>query len=252
MYRVGLVSIAFSISCSEFLDEDAPSPPTELRGFFTVVDKSPKVKLKWELSISEDIEEYHIFRSNNNGLTFNSVSKISSSNFTFDDTSITWQENLIYKIRCKDRADNLGEFSDSILVNCYGPGGNWAVQGFDSLFLCIDPVSHSSPEMFQIDFNEPLLQSSDTSRIMSFSETILDTVEWQGNGWMYLSAYVIEESDNFDGHDTVLYNNIKAPEYYEIVLSEPNSGIISFSSGTFDPINLSHNLTSCDGMLLFP
>ena len=252
MYRVGLVSIAFSISCSEFLDEDAPSPPTELRGFFTVVDKSPKVKLKWELSISEDIEEYHIFRSNNNGLTFNSVSKISSSNLTFDDTSIIWQENLIYKIRCKDRVGNLGEFSDSILVNCYGPGGNWAVQGFDSLFLCIDPVSHSSPEMFQIDFNEPLLQSSDTSRIMSFSETILDTVKWQGNGWMYLSAYVIEESDNFDGHDTVLYNNIKAPEYYEIVLSEPNSGIISFSSGTFDPINLFHNLTSCDGMLLFP
>ena len=210
------------------------------------------MKLKWELSISEDIEEYHIFRSNNNGLTFNSVSKISSSNLTFDDTSIIWQENLIYKIRCKDRAGNLGEFSDSILVNCYGPGGNWAVQGFDSSFLCIDPFSHSSPEMFQIDFNEPLIQSSDTSRIMSFSETILDTVEWQGNGWMYLSVYVIEESDNFDGHDTVLYNNIRAPEYYEIVLSDPNSGIISFSSGIFDPINLSHNLTSCDGMLLFP
>ena len=165
---------------------------------------------------------------------------------------IIWQENLLYKIRCKDRAGNIGKFSDSVLVNCYGPGGNWAFQGFDSLFLCIDPVSHSSPEMFQIDFNEPLLQSSDTSRIMSFSETILDTVEWQGNGWMYLSAYVIEESDNFHGHDTVLYNNIKAPEYYEIVLSEPNSGIISFSSGTFDPINLFHNLTSCDGMLLFP
>ena len=87
---------------------------------------------------------------------------------------------------------------------------------------------------------------------MDFTEIVIDTNQFLGNGWMYYTFEVVEKSDDSLSVDTVTYANTIAPEYWTIDLSEPGSGLISFYSEHFTDISLVHDLTSCEGKALFP
>ena len=51
---------------------------------------------------------------------------------SYIDTMTIWLGNIFYKVRAKDENDNIGEFSDSVFINCYKPAGNWKIEGKDS------------------------------------------------------------------------------------------------------------------------
>tara|TARA_Y100000588_G_scaffold380848_1_gene465404 strand:+ start:148 stop:909 length:762 start_codon:yes stop_codon:yes gene_type:complete len=244
--------IILFICCEQLLDEDPPSSPINFRGYFTMDNNQPRVRLSWEKPPSNDILEYHIFKSVDNGSSFDSLGKILFPLDYYEDTTITWQENIYYKIRAKDQSTNIGVFSDSIFIYCYKPAGNWQVLGLDSLFLCVDPITYSTPEIFRIQLDSPLDSIGDTNGIMDFSQFILDTNLWKGNGWMYYTFSVIEFTEDSLGYDTVVYANTVAPEFCTIDLLDPENGIIYFESDQYESISLEHNKNACDGSPLFP
>ena len=144
-------------------------------------------------------------------MSFEILDKVSYPVHDYEDTSIVWLENIYYKIRAMDRSTNVGNFSDSIFIFCYKPSGNWEVQDHDSLFLCIDPTSYSTPEMFRLVLDQPLVAIGDTAGIMDFPEMILDTNYWISTGWMYYTYSVLEVSEDSTSYDTVTYANTVAP-----------------------------------------
>ena len=246
-----LVIILFA-SCAEIFDEEPPNSPGNLRGYFTMADDQPKVHLSWEGPSNDDVSEYHVFRSIGDVTSFESLAKVSGANTMFDDTSVIWLENIYYKVRAEDPSANVGEFSDSIFVYCYKPGGNWTLGGYDSLHLCVDPRTYSTPEVFRLILDMPLDSIGDTAGIMDFTEIVLDTNAWTGTGWMYYTYSVVEMSDDSLNTDTVTYANTVAPEFCMIDLSEPTTGSIIFDSNDYESIILTHDVTSCDGDSLFP
>ena len=253
MERITYFSVVILLlSCSELFDEESPYPPENLRGYFTMVDHRPRVHLSWNSPSNDDVSEYHVFRSLDHGATFESLGKVSNSYRFFEDTLAIWLEDIYYKVRAEDKSTNIGQFSDSIFVTCYKPGGNWMIADRDSLFLCVDPRTYSTPEVFRLELEMPLDSIGDTAGIMDFTEIILDTNEWSGSGWMYYTYSVAELSTDSLSIDTVTYANTVAPEFCTIDLSEPSSGTITFDSEHYSTIYLSHDLTSCDGDSLFP
>jgi len=247
-----ILIIILQMSCGDLLDEEPPTRPRKLGAYFTMSDNKPRVHLSWDKPSSDDISEYHIFRSMNNSSGFDSLTSISKSNQTYDDTTVSWLDTVYYKIRAEDRSTNIGSFSDSVYVFCYKSGGNWSVDGFDSLFLCVDPSTYSTPEIFRIVLDMPLDSIGDTAGIMDFNEIFLDTNLWTGNGWMYYTYSVLEPSDDTLGFDTVTYANTVAPEFCTINLSNPNNGIITFDSDKYNSVTLEHSVTACNGDTLFP
>ena len=85
---------------------------------------------------------------------------------------------------------------------------------------------------------------------MVFSESNLDSLFWDGVGWMTFTYSVLELNTLNGEYDTITIN--KLPEYYSIDLSNPDSGLISFFSGLYDTVWLNHTLTDCGGDSLFP
>ena len=246
-----LVIILFG-SCSEIFDEEPPNSPANLRGYFSTADDRPMVRLSWEEPPDDEVSEYHVFRSLGDGTSFESLGKVSGGYTVFNDTSVIWLENIYYKVRAEDRSANIGEFSDSIYVYCYKPGGNWSLGGYDSLDLCVDPRTYTTPEVFRLTLDMPLDSIGDTAGIMDFTEMVLDSNEWTGTGWMYYTYSVVEMSDDSLTSDTVTYANTVAPEFCMIDLSEPTTGSIVFDSENYESIILTHDVTSCDGVSLFP
>ena len=186
------------------------------------------------------------------GESFDSLSKVGGSILTFSDTTISWQESFGYKIRAKDQSTNTGEFSDSIFIECYKPSGNWIFSNYDSTTICVQPASYSIPSTFYLDMGSDTLSSIyDTIAEMTLSlESYLDSINWIGNGWMIYNYTVLEFNEDSSGLETVNYGRL--PEYYSINLSNPDSGIISFSSGNYNTIHLVHSLNDCDGDKFFP
>ena len=161
-------------------------------------------------------------------------------------------QNLYYAIRAVDRAENLGLFSDSIYVRCYNPGGNWKIIGYDSLFLCINPLTYSTPEIFRFKSENALEVIGDTIHIMDLMETTIDSNTLNGIGLMHFSYLTLEQSD--DGIDTITHLNSLPSELCNIDVSERefSSGSISFDSEVHSQIIMNYNLTSCDGNQFIP
>ena len=234
------------------LDERPPNSPTDLRGYYSIASGSPQINIKWDESPSDDVMEYHIFRATGLGGLFDSLSTITASHYSFIDTVISWQEFYGYKIRAKDQSTNIGEFSDSIFIECYKPSGNWIFSNYDSTTMCVLPVSYSIPSTFYLDMgNDTLSSIYDTIAEMTLSlESYLDSINWIGNGWMIYNYTVLEFNEDSSGLETVSYGRL--PEYYSINLSNPDSGRISFTSDDYDTIHLIHSLNDCDGEKFFP
>ena len=233
------------------LDEVPPFVPTDVRGYFNMSEPNPQIKIAWEAPLNDDIKEYHVFKSSDAGLSYDSLGLVPKSNNSFSDTSIIWMEKFGYKVRAKDKSTNTGEFSEPIFIDCFKPGGNWLLSAFDSTELCINPISYQTEESFQVSLTGEYI--NDTLRIMDFPSIQLDTNTWQSNGWMYITVKVlIQSSDSLFLNDTLTYSNMIAPEYYTINLDNPSEGKISFPSGIYGDIELVHTLKSCTGIELFP
>ena len=159
-------------------------------------------------------------------------------------------ENFGYKIRAKDYSTNIGEFSDSIFITCFKPGGNWILSDHDSVKLCLDPLTNQTQETFQLDYYGGFL--NDTLKLMDFPSIQIDTLTWSADGWMYLTIITLKLGPDSINYDTVTFSNAIAPEYYSINLKNPVEGTIKFNSGLFNDINLHHSLKGCDGAELFP
>ena len=245
-----IILILFFSSCD--LDEEPPLIPENLRGYFTMSESNPRIHLSWSHPLDDDIKEYHIFRSTDNGLSFDSLGFVSYPINSYKDTSIIWLEDFGYKIKAKDKSTNIGDFSDSVFINCFKPGGFWKLTNFDSIYLCLDPFTYQTQEMFQLTPLINLETLNDTLKIMDFPGIQLDTINWSGNGWMYLTYSVLELSTDSVNYDTVTYANTAAPEYYTMILRDPESGSITFNSNSYDPIEIHHSLKGCDGEDLFP
>ncbi|MDP6755932.1 MAG: hypothetical protein QF769_07385 [Candidatus Marinimicrobia bacterium] len=231
------------------VDEDPPDNPTDLRGFFTLANENPRIQLTWEGSISPDVSEYHIFRAIGIEGNFDSLTTVNPSVLAYSDTNVAWQESFGYKIRAKDQSTNIGEFSDSLFIKCYKPVGQWAFPNYDSLSICIDPIIYDIPSNFQLDVGDSLMGLGDTVGTMTFSESILDSIEWIGNGWMVFNYTTLELNNNQE-YETITAN--KLPEYYQIELLDPDSGIIFFLSGKYESIELVQTVKDCDGIPYFP
>ena len=248
--KIFLIVFLLFVGCD--IDEDAPDYPTGLRGFFTLNNGNPRIQISWYESASDDVSEYHIFRTTDLGQSFDSLSKVSAPALSFSDTTISWQESFGYKIRAKDQSTNTGEFSDSIFIECYKPSGNWIFSNYDSTTICVQPTNYSIPSTFYLDMgNDTLSSMFDTIAEMTLSsESYLDSINWIGSGWMIYNYTVLEFNEDSSGLNTVNYGRL--PEYYSINLSNPDSGTISFSSGDYDTIHLVHSLNDCDGEKFFP
>ena len=244
--------VIFCFSCSGLLDEKSPAKPINLVGYFTMSENTPRVNISWNSPSDDDVSEYQIFKSIDQGTTFEMVGKVGGNLFDYEDTSTIWLDNIYYKVRAKDNYDNIGEFSDSMFVTCYKPGGNWKVVGLDSIYLCVDPGTYSTPEVFRLELQMPLDSLGDTAAVMDFTEISVDTFQFSGSGWMYYTYLVVEMSQDSLFMDTVTYANTVAPEFCTMDLSDPSTGKITFDSGMYEDILLVHDLTSCQGDSLFP
>ncbi len=253
MRYILLLLISFIVlSCNTLIDEELPLTPENIQGYFTINNYSPRVHLYWEGSSSDDISEYHIFRELGDDISYYSLGKVSHPYTMYTDTSIGWDDIIEYKIRAEDHAGNISLFSDVFYIHSYKPAGRWEIQGFDSLYLCIDPITYSASNIFRIVLNENLDSIGDTLIMMDFVEVILDSNNHTGQGWMYYSYSVLEYAGTIDGYDTVTYSNVVSPSYYTINLSEPDSGIITFESGMYEPFYLNHTEKYCSGGSILP
>ena len=233
------------------LDEIPPDVPTDVRGYFTMSEPKARINITWEAPLNDDVKEYHVFKTSNGGLSYDSLDLVIKPNTIYSDTSITWMEEFGYKVRAKDQSTNIGEFSETIFIKCFKPGGKWSLSGFDSTELCINPITYQTEESFQVNMQSEFI--NDTLRIMDFPSIQLDTNTWKSNGWMYLTLKIlIPSNDSLFLNDTLTYSNTISPEYYSINLENPEEGKISFTSGLYNDINLVHTLKSCTGIELLP
>ena len=56
--------------CSGLLDETPPSPPYNLKGYFTLTQNKPRVNITWTHSVDSDISTYQVFKSIDEGVNF--------------------------------------------------------------------------------------------------------------------------------------------------------------------------------------
>jgi len=75
--KIFLIVFLLLVGCD--IDEDAPDYPTGLRGFFTLKNSNPRIQISWYESASDDVSEYHIFRTTDLGQSFDSLSKVGAS-----------------------------------------------------------------------------------------------------------------------------------------------------------------------------
>ena len=62
--------VTLNIGCSGLLDETPPSPPYNLKGYFTLTQNNPRVNISWTHSVDDDISTYQVFKSIDEGVNF--------------------------------------------------------------------------------------------------------------------------------------------------------------------------------------
>ncbi|MBI90073.1 MAG: hypothetical protein CMG60_08305 [Candidatus Marinimicrobia bacterium] len=234
------------LSCERLLDEKKPKAPENFRGIFTLFNNKPIVRLAWNETYEDDVEEFHIFRSDDHISPFYSIGSINNPNVSFIDTTINWQEGFWYKIRSKDYSTNIGDFSDSIYILCYKPIGKWSIEGYDSTEICVDPKTYSTNELLSLSTNTNLESINDTSWTLEFPKITIDTVGWFGNGMMHYSYMTLENSSDGIGFDTVTYSNTISPTPFTFDFSVMNEGRIIIGFENQEVINLQHQKILCD------
>ena len=94
----------------DLLDEDPPKIPTNIRGYFTVTPTTidttidgtdttitkynPRIHITWKEPASDDIDEYHIFKSTDQGNSFDSLGTVPDQVNIFEDFSVAWLETF--------------------------------------------------------------------------------------------------------------------------------------------------------------
>ena len=272
--NIYFTGIFLFISCGTF-DEKPPNPPEGLNGYFSMKDSAPFVRIKWnEILDDNSIEIYRIYRSISGVTDSRDSFDVSASKQFYIDRDIEWYETYDYQIKSKDHGENLSEFSSILTIHCYKASGKWTVDN-DSTFICVDSSNYSILEGFDI-YSTKL----DTVLRKAFSPCFFDTNSWRAEGWMTKSKIYKDTSINTyteiisDTLDTVIANidttiiTFQAimiqdtsvediiinelPDDYEINLSDPSSGIITFLSDINETISLSHSIENCNGENLFP
>ena len=232
------------------VDEDPPEMIENLRGHFVISDGIPLVRIYWDASEATDVNKYHIYKTGTSDSLFEPLAIISSNHLSYEDEEIAWLSNIGYTIQSEDESTNIGEFSDTIFVTCFNPAGFWIYHDYETYPLCIDEDRISTSNNFKI-INKRLFDNvDDTTGVMIFSESFLDTTSYIGNGWMTYQYSILEYNIYTSSYDTVITE--KLPEYYSINLSNPDSGFISFASGLYDSIWLYHKVVDCNGNSFFP
>ena len=251
----------FFTSCN--FDEIPPEIVGEIRGWFTIESNNIGVYLAWIEVADDDIDKYVIFKSTVDG-TPQKIGE-TQSNY-FKDSDVEWLESYQYFIRSIDDIGNESELSDSVLVRVYSASGNWELSDYDSSFLCIDHnqvISTTSGSFqqkgyFLADGYELVINDNSNDSTASIGDTIvskmlfsscnLDSSSWSGNGWMTFQTIVL---DTTTLGDTINTANNNFPVYFDMKLSDPESGKIEFSSPMFEDLRLKHALQYCNGNDIF-
>jgi len=235
------------MACEE-LDEDPPDKIKGASGFFSIAGLGPNNHISWIPSSAEDIIEYDIYRSTDS-INFDSITTINKNLNYYNDTNILWMKDYQYKIRGIDDQNNVGNFSEYVNVFTYSSSGLWQLEMYDSLLLCIDEKTYSTEPSFEIVTADTFTSVNDTLGVLMFSECVLDSNSWDGNGWMSFTYTVLTLNTLTGLYDTVTTH--KLPEFYTIDFSKPDSGIIYFISGNYPSLMFSHTMTDCNGDSLF-
>ena len=83
--------------CSGLLDETPPSPPYNLKGYFTLTQNNPRVNISWTHSVDDDISTYQVFKSTDDGVNFEYLGESGSNMNSYVDTATLWLENIFTK-----------------------------------------------------------------------------------------------------------------------------------------------------------
>ena len=260
-------------SCGSF-DNEPPERPSNLRGFFSVKDDIPKIKLTWERSIGKDIKKYIIERKTTGSPNDSLIIVVNSDKQFYIDTKIKWMENFTYTIKAKGFNDKISDESNSITVFCHTASGIWGVKG-DTAKFCVSFDDFSVSNGFKIHSYR-----SDTLDQSFFAPIFLDSITWESTGQMIMSKIFMDSSYHsytdvnltsldtiINGIDTTLivYDTTtiteliidtiaisQPPNSFQIDLSSSSGGLITFFSELIQPIELVYELKRCNGRNLFP
>ena len=143
-----LIFLYLLFSCSSF-DDESPKQPSNLKGYFSVKNDIPKIKLTWERPIGNDIKKYIIERKTIDSLNDSLIIVVDSDKQFYIDTKIKWMENFTYKIRAEGFNDKISDESNSINVFCHTASGIWGVKG-DTARFCVSFDDFSVSNGFKI------------------------------------------------------------------------------------------------------
>ena len=268
-----LIFLYLLFSCSSF-DDESPKQPSNLKGYFSVKNDIPQIKLTWERPIGNDIKKYIIERETIDSLNDSLIIVVDSDKQFYIDTKIKWMENFTYKIRAEGFNDKISDESNSINVFCHTASGFWVVSG-DTARFCVSFDDFSVSNGFKIHSYR-----SDTLVQSFFGPFFLDSITWQSTGQMIKSKIFMDSSYNsytdinltnldtiINEMDTTLtiYDTVtivelvidtnaitQPPESFQMDLSSPSGGLITFLSESIQPIELFYDQKRCNGRKLFP
>ncbi len=268
-----LIFLYLLFSCSSF-DDESPKQPSNLKGYFSLKNDIPKIKLTWERPIGIDIKKYIIERKTIDLPNDSLIIFVESDKQFYVDTKIKWMENYTYTIRAKGFNNKFSSESNSITILCHTASGIWGVSG-DTAKFCVSFDDFSVSNGFKI--HSYRLDTLDQS---FFAPLFLDSTTWESTGQMIRSKIFMDSSyssytdvnlTNLDtiinGMDTTLivYDTVnitelvidtialsQPPKSFQIDLSSPSGGLITFFSESIQPIELVYELKRCNGRNLFP
>ena len=268
-----LIFLYLLFSCGSF-DDESPKQPSNLKGYFSVKNDIPKIKLTWERPIGNDIKKYIIERKTIDSPNDSLSIVVDSDKQFYIDTKIKWMENFTYTIKAEGFNDKISDESNSINVFCHTASGIWDVSG-DTAKFCVSFDDFSVSNGFKIHSYR-----SDTLVQSFFGPLFLDSITWQSTGQMIKSKIFMDSSYhsytdvNLTNLDTIInemdttlivYDTItiaelvidtiaitQPPESFQIDLSSPSGGLITFLSESIQPIQLVYDQKRCNGRKLFP
>ena len=268
-----LILLYLLLSCGS-IDDESPEQPASLKGYFSVKNDIPKIKLTWEKPIGNDIKKYIIERKTIDSPNDSFIIVVDSDKQFYIDTKIKWMENYIYTLRANGFNEKISVQSNSVTIFCHTASGVWGVSG-DTAKFCVSFDDFSVTNGFKIH-----RYSSDTLVQSFFGPLFLDSITWQSTGQMIKSKIFMDSSynsytdvnlTNLDTiineidttlivYDTVTITDLvidtiaitQPPKSFQIDLSSPSRGLITFLSESIQPIELVYDQKRCNGRKLFP